>query len=88
MCRRHRHSLVCQSQRRGDESRPGEPAVLAPERVEPGGEAGHGAGGRADGVVNELLAERDVELEELAARSTRDGAEAVEIARRPLRASQ
>jgi len=38
VCRRHRHSLLCQSQRRGAEVTPGEPSVLAPERVQPGGD--------------------------------------------------
>ena len=85
MRRRHLHACAGKPECRGAEVGPGKPAVLAPERVEPGGDARHGAGGRSDRVVDELLAEGNLELEQLAAATARHGAEAVEEARPPGR---
>ena len=56
--RRHRRRRAREPQRRLDEPRPRQPPVRAPERVEPGRHARHGARRRADRVVDELLAER------------------------------
>ena len=53
----------------------------SPERVEPGRDAGDGAGRRPDRVVDELLAELHVQLEEIAPAAARNRAEAVQVAR-------
>ena len=61
----HRHALAGEPQCRLHEPLPGERAEALPQLVEPGRDARHGARGRADEVVDELLAERDGQLLEL-----------------------
>ncbi len=72
-------------ERRLDEPRPRKAAVRVPELAEPGGDAGHRARRRPDRVVDELRAERHVEVDELRlmplGAEARDGAEAVEVPR-------
>ncbi len=67
-----------EAKRRLDEPGPGQPPVAAPERVEPGREPWHRAGARSDGVVDELLAERHLQLDRRRARPGGDVDEAVE----------
>ena len=71
---RHRDAVAGESERRLDEPRPRQAAVPLPERVEPGGHAGHGARADPDGVVDELGPERHLEPHELGV--ARLGAEA------------
>jgi hypothetical protein len=80
--RGHWDALVCEPQRRGAKLGPWEAAVGAPERVQPRRDARHCARGSADRVVDELLAERHVELDERCSRPARHGTEAVEVAHR------
>ena len=54
-------------ERRLDEPGPRQPAQPLPQLSERGGEAGNGAGGRPDGVDDELVAEGDRQLRQLAA---------------------
>ena len=77
-------ALAGEPKRGLDEAAPGQPAVRAPERVEARREARHGARGRPDRVVDDLLAEGDRQLERARSPSP-DGTvhEAVEEARRP-----
>ncbi len=80
---RHRDRSARKPERRLDEARPGQSAVLVPERVEPCRNSGHPARADSDRVVDELRAERNVQLEErhlsrLGA-EPRDGDEAVEV---------
>ena len=62
---RHGDALAGEPQRRVHDPCPGERAEAPPELVEARGDAGHRAGGCADEVVDELLAERDGQLLEL-----------------------
>ena len=52
-----------ETESRLDEPRPGKPAVSAPERVEPSRDARDAAGADPDGVVDDLGAEWNLELE-------------------------
>ena len=67
--RRHDHALAGEPERRLDETRPGQPPVAPPERVEPGRDAGHRARAGPDRVVDELLAERHLQLDGRRARA-------------------
>ena len=86
MGRRHGHGSARKPERGLDELRPGQPAVRAPEGVEPGRKARDAARADPDGVADELCAEGHFELEEryLAPCSSQPGHrdEAVEV-RRP-----
>ena len=81
---RHRRRRRGRGEARARRAAPRQAAVRAPQLAEPGGHAGHGARGRADGVVDELGAERHLEVQQLrlARRHSepRHGAEAVEVA--------
>jgi len=87
--RREVDAVARELQRRLNEPPPRQPSVLAPKRLETGGQSGHGARRRTDGVMNELRAERDVEVDQLGlARlvlQAGHGDEAVEIANAPAR---
>ena len=72
-------------ERRLDEASPGERPVLAPEGAEARGDARDAAGGRADRIVDELLAEGHPQLDQLGAGARGDGDEAVEVPRPPGR---
>ena len=52
-------------QRRFHEPGPRQPPVLGVQRAEPGRQPGHAARGDSDRVVDELGAERDLELDKL-----------------------
>ena len=77
-------AVAGQAQGRLDEPRPGEAPVLAVQRLEARGNAGHAAGGDSDGVVDELGPEEHVELQQLdlpvLRAEARNGDEAVEVA--------
>ena len=60
---RHRNRAAREAERGLDQARPGQSAVLVPERVEPGRNARHPARADADRVVHELRAERNVQLQ-------------------------
>ena len=85
MCGRHRDRTAREAERGLDQARPGQSAVLVPERVEPCRNSRHPARADSDRVVHELRAERNVQLQErhlsrLGA-EPRDGDEAVEVPR-------
>jgi hypothetical protein len=63
--RRKVHAFARQPRGRLDQPRPRESAVLAPEQLEASGQTGHAARRRPDRVVNELGAERHVEMGQL-----------------------
>ena len=65
MRRREVDAVARQAQRRLHEARPRQPAVRLPEQLQPGRHSRNGARSRPDGIVNELLAERHVEMEQL-----------------------
>ena len=77
----HRHAVSGQPQRRFYDPRPGQPAMPAPERVEPSGQTRHRARPGSDGVVDELLAERHLQLDRRDARPGGHVDEAVEVPR-------
>ena len=85
----HRDAVAGEAKRGLDEPAPRQAAVRAPQLAETGRHAGHGARCGADGVVDELGAERHLEMQELrlARRRAepRHGAEAVEVAHRAAR---
>src|SRR5438093_4195834 len=68
---------------------PRQPSVFAPKRLETRGQSGHGARSGTDGVMNELRAERDVEVDQLGrawlVSQSWHGDEAIEIANTPAR---
>ncbi len=63
--RRQLDVLAGEPERGLDDARPRHAPELAPERVDPGGQAGDGARGRPDEVGHDLLAEDDRDLDEL-----------------------
>ena len=65
MRRRKIHAVSSKASRRLHELLPGQPSVLARQSLETGGQSGDRAGRRADGVVDELGAEGDVEVDQL-----------------------
>ena len=64
VCGREIDPLPRQPDGGSHQTRPRQPAVLAPEHFEPRRQAGHRAGRRADGVVDQLRAEGNVEMHE------------------------
>ena len=64
-----------------EEQPPRKAAVFRVERTEARGHARHGERRGADRVVDELFAERHLQLDQLGAFPRRDGAEAVEVLR-------
>ena len=81
----HRDRTAREAERGLDQARPGQSAVLVPERVEPCRNSRHAARADSDRVVHELRAERNVQLQErhlprLGAEPG-DGDEAVEVPR-------
>ena len=85
MRRREVDAVVRQAQRRLHEARPRQAAVRPPEGFEAGRHSGNGARRRPDGVVDEFLAKRHVEVQQLrlvpplARAETRHGDEEVEV---------
>ena len=75
-----------------DELLPGQPSVLARQSLETGGQSGDRAGRRADGVVDELGAEGDVEVDQLCVprlfAQPGHSDETVEVATRPVERSK
>ena len=65
MRRRKIDTVSSEASRRLDKLLPGQPSVLAGQSLETGGQSGDRAGRRADGVVDELGAEGDVEVDQL-----------------------
>src|SRR3954462_4178316 len=59
------HAVSSETSRRLHELLPGDPPVLARESLKTRRQSGNRAGRRADGVVDELGAERDVEVDQL-----------------------
>ena len=71
--------FVREPERRRADLRPRQPPVHSPQRVESCRHARNGARGGPDGVVDELLAEGDLQLDERRTGSARNRTEAVQV---------